>query len=339
MSDILCARRKCVSHARDTVYLETVDGKPVEVNACTGHVESLRRYIPGFNVVEKGMCVIVGCKEPRKSKGCCDNHYQHVKQWRLTGIATDFVAYDLPENSGDSATTIVVADVEPASEPIAIDEPTTTTETQQEEPTMPASNCADVTEASSVDVECDAGNPLIEAWQKAKLVPVEVMDERLAEILRLEQENTALREQLAKVQQQTSKFVLDEADLCRRYRNIVEARGMIERLDSGAEIGVTVNHVNVYYPKSDIERIKNTLRQRAEKAIEDATTLDVTVVPKDALFYLVWSPDGRTPPRYKHCSLDAAQTAAKEMRRIHGGEFYAVAVIGDISHDKEDIPF
>ena len=210
MSDILCARRKCLSHARETVYLETVDGKLLEVNACTNHVDSLRRYIPGFNVVEKGMCVVKECKEPRKSKGCCENHYQHVKQWKLTTVATDFVAYDLTAEEYARFTGIMdklnEGEIDNAI---------------QEELTMTESNCPDVTEASAVDVECEESNAVIEAWQKAKLVPVEVIDERVAEIVRLEQENTALREQLAKVEQQTSVFVLDESDLRRRYNNMI----------------------------------------------------------------------------------------------------------------------
>jgi len=332
LSLLKCCRAKCNNEPRESVYYEDVHGQQyAEVDACAQHIDSLRKYIPGFTSENATLCVVKGCENKRRPIGCCDNHSKHVRKWGLQELAKEYAAHS-------SIAALDSADVEPASEPVVIDEPTTT-ETQQEEPTMPASNCADVKEASPVDLEWHGNNTLIEAWQKAKLVPVEVMDERLAEILRLEQENTSLREQVAKIEQQTSTFVLDEADLCRRYRNIAEARNMIEKLDSGADVGVTVNHVNVYYPKSDIERIKNTLRQRAEKAIEDATTLNVTVPPKDALFYLVWSPDGRTPPRYKHYSLDAAQTAAKEMRRIHGGEFYAVAVIGDISCDKEDIPF
>ena len=332
MSLLKCCRAKCDNEPRESVYYEDVHGQQyAEVDACAQHIDSLRKYIPGFMAENPTLCVVKGCENKRRAIGCCDNHSKHVKKWGLQDLAKEYAAHSC-------LAVLDSADVEPASKPVVIDEPTTT-ETQQEEPTMPTSNCADVTKASAVDIEWHDGNTLIEAWQKAKLVPVEVIDERLAEILRLEQENTELREQLSKAQQQTSKFVLDESDLCQRYRNIAEARGMIEKLDSGADVGVTVNFAHVWFPKDEIERIKNTLRQRAEKAIEDATTLNVTVSPKDALFYLVWSPDGRTPPRYKHYSLDAAQTAAKEMRRIHGGEFYAVAVIGDISHDKEDIPF
>ena len=333
LSLLKCCRAKCDNEPRESVYYEDVHGQQyAEVDACAQHIDSLRKYIPGFTAENPTLCVVKECENKRRAIGCCDNHSKHVKKWGLQELAKEYAAHS-------SIAALDSADVEPASEPVVIDEPTTIAETQQEESTMPASNCADVTEASFVDLEWHGNNTLIEAWQKVKLVPVEVMDERLAEILRLEQENTALREQVAKVQQQTSTFVLDEADLCRRYRNIVEAKNMIEKLDSGADVGVTVNYVNVWYPKSEVERIKNTLRRSAEKAIEDATTLNVTVAPKDALFYLVWSPDGRTLPRYKHYSLDAAQTAAKEMRRIHGGEFYAVAVIGDISCDKEDIPF
>ena len=337
MSLLKCCRAKCDNEPRESVYYEDVHGQQyAEVDACAQHIDSLRKYIPGFTAGNPTLCVVKGCENKRRAIGCCDNHSKHVKKWGLQELAKEYAAHSGIAIMG---TAIGISDIEPFPEPVVIDEPTTTAETQQEEPTMPESNCADVTEASPVDVKCDDGNPLIEAWQKAKLVPVEVMDERLAEILRLEQENTALREQLAKVEQQTSTFVLDEADLCQRYRNIREAKNMIEKLDSGADVGVTVNHVNVYYPKSDIERIKNTLRQRADKVIEDATTLNVTVSPKDALFYLVWSPDGRTPPRYKHYSLDEAKKAANQMKSIHGGEFYAVAVIGDVSDDKEDIPF
>ena len=359
MSLLKCCRAKCDNEPRESVYYEDVHGQQyAEVDACAQHIDSLRKYIPGFTAENPTLCVVKECENKRRAIGCCENHSKHVKKWGLQELAKEYAAHSGVAIMG---TAIGISDIEPFPEPVVIDDiaeqqfndaiesrlnkiadqnvvPVVITSKIHEEDTMNPL-CADATEASPVDVECDAGNPLIEAWQKAKLVPVEVMDERLAEILRLEQENTALREQLAKVEQQTSTFVLDEADLCQRYRNIAEARNMIEKLDSGADVGVTVNYVNVWYPKSEVERIKNTLRRSAEKAIEDATTLNVTVPPKDALFYLVWSPDGRTPPRYKHYSLDEAKKAANQMKSIHGGEFYAVAVIGDVSDNKEDIPF
>jgi len=407
LSDILCARRKCLSHARETVYLETVDGKLLEVNACTNHVDSLRRYIPGFSIVEKGMCVVKGCKERRRTKGCCDMHYQHVKQWKLTTVATDFVAYDLTaeeyvtftgimrkldedkidnaiqdgEDSGCAVmgTAIGADNIEPPPHPLIIDDPYDPSPpvderarnerlaiaAQQfddviearlkriadpdfvpvviiskihEEDTM-QSLCPDLTEASPVDVECEESNPVIEAWQKAKLVPVEVIDERAAEIVRLEQENTALRERLAKVEQQTSVFVLDESDLRRRYNNMILGEQTVRELDGGAYVTVKLNNVDVHIDEFEVDRIKRRLRERAEKQISDALRLDVTVTPKNALFYLVWSPDGRTPPRYKHYSLEEAKKAANQMKSIHGGDFYAVAVIGDVSDNKDDIPF
>lgn len=341
MSDILCARRKCLSDARETVYLETVDGKLLEVNACTNHVDSLRRYIPGFNVVEKGMCVVSGCKEPRKSKGCCENHYQHVKQWKLTNVATDFVAYDLT-----AAEYVTFTGIMRKLDEDKIDKAI------QEEPTMTESNCPDVTEASPVDVECEEvpantnnqgvfcinlGNHV---WRRSRaLVPVRLLDERAAEIVRLEQENTALREQLAKVEQQTSVFVLDESDLRRRYNNMILGEQTVRELDGGAYVTVKLNNVEVHIDEFEVDRIKRRLRERAEKQISDALRLDVTVTPKDALFYLVWSPDGRTPPHYKHYSLEEAKKAANQMKSIHGGDFYAVAVIGDVSDKKDDIPF
>jgi len=332
LSLLECCRAKCDNEPRESVYYEDVHGQQyAEVDACAQHIDSLRKYIPGFTAENPILCVVKGCENKRRAIGCCDNHSKHVKKWGLQELAKEYAAHSC-------LAALNSVNIQPTLEPVVIAEPTTT-ETQQEEPTMPTSTCADVAQASPVDVECDDGNPLIEAWQKAKLVPMEVMDERLAEILRLEQENTALREQLAKVEKQTSVFMLDESDLRGRYSDLVQGQQTIRELREGAYLTVKLNNSEVRMDESDIERIKAGILRRAEALIDGALRLNVTVEPKDALFYLVWSPDGRTPPRYKHYSLEEAKKTANQMKSIHGGEFYAVAVIGDVSDKKDDIPF
>jgi hypothetical protein len=321
LSLLKCRRAKCDNDPRETVYFESVySQQDVEVDACAQHIDSLRKFIPGFTAASPVLCIVKGCENKRRTLGCCDNHSKHIKKWGLQQLAKEYAEYSL-----QLAVESTVATVD--------------TDNQTEGVTMPPSNCPDVTEASPVDVECQESNVLTEAWQKAKADPVDVIDERVAEIVRLEQENTALREQLAKVEKQTSTFVLDESDLRRRYHNMVMAEQTIRELDGGGYVTVMLNNTEVRTDEYVIQRIKYDLRQRAAKAIEDALQLNVTVPPKDALFYLVWSPDGRTPPRYKHSSLETAKNAANQMKSLHGGEFYAVAVIGDVSDNKDDIPF
>lgn len=53
------------------------------------------------------------------------------------------------------------------------------------------------------------------------------------------------------------------------------------------------------------------------------------IVPNPAPFWIIWNPNGPTPPRVQFDSLAEAEKAAKNMARLHPGqEFYVMQMAG-----------
>lgn len=71
---------------------------------------------------------------------------------------------------------------------------------------------------------------------------------------------------------------------------------------------------------------------------------------KWTVFWIVWSPSGKTPPRHRHYNRYSAVKEAERLARLHGGdEFFVLEAWGkcvkqDVvwtmsSQDDGDIPF